>query len=59
MPRLFFTWIFGKMNGLDSRVPGMIFAGIIKIYPKTRTLSPDFAKGYAAAETLAGKLKPE
>ncbi len=41
---------------LDSKVPGMVFAGSLCIYPGTRTLSSILKSGYTAAEKIVNDL---
>lgn len=43
--------------GLDSIRPGMVFAGNVKIYPRSRTVSSVIGTGYEAAETVAANLE--
>lgn len=41
-----------KIAHLDNCVPGMAFAGNIKVYPYTRTVSSVIGTGYAAADRV-------
>lgn len=41
-----------KTHDLDTRVPGMFFAGNVKVYPYTRTVSSVIGTGYAAAQRV-------
>ena len=57
----FATPIFDKdfasrTAGLDDAVPGMVFAGNVKIYPYSRTVSSVIATGYAAAKTVLERM---
>ena len=42
-----------RTAGLDQVQPGLIFAGNIKIYPRSRTVSSVIATGYQAADQVA------
>ena len=39
-----------RMAGLDGCVPGMFFAGNVKVYPGSRTLSSVMGTGYNVAD---------
>ena len=41
-----------KLERLDSLVPGMIFAGHVKVYPYSRTVSNVIRTGYSAADRI-------
>ena len=45
-----------KVADLDTRIPGMVFAGNIKVYPGSRTLSSVMGTGYNVADQIAGTL---
>lgn len=48
-----------KTHDLDRRVPGMVFAGNVKIYPYSRTVSSVIGAGYKAANQVLAKLKSD
>jgi protoporphyrinogen oxidase len=45
-----------RVSDLDQKVPNMIFAGNVKIYPGTRTLSSVFRTGLEAAEQVTEQV---
>jgi protoporphyrinogen oxidase len=46
-----------KLARLDSAVPGMIFAGHVKVYPYSRTVSNVLRTGYEAADRALAILR--
>jgi protoporphyrinogen oxidase len=46
----------GRMGRLDEAVPGMTFAGHVKVYPYSRTVSNVIRTGYDAAEQTKKSL---